>query len=138
MPDPVTFTAAASVPLAVWAGLAGSAVAAFIAGPDAVTMAAFGVGAKAISLGLAGSVLGVTFAEPASFGHGLARFVASAIVSAVIGTAAGQQLALSVFMTNAAICGTGTVLHLGLSWIGKRFGKIADAGARRVGIDVGE
>ena len=138
MPDPVSAVAAASVPLAVGAGLAGSAVAAVIAGPDVMTMAAFGVGVQAIALGFVGSILGLTFAAPTSLLHGLARFAASSIVSAVVGTATGQQLALSVFVTNAAICGTGTVLHLGLSWIGKRFGQIADAGAKRVGIDVGD
>lgn len=127
MPDPVsTAAAAASAPTAISAGL------------SAAALAAFGVDVQALALGLSGAVLGLTFTPPAHPVHGAARFIASAVVSAVVGSAAGQQLTLSHLATNAAICGTGAVLHLGLTWIGKRFGQIADAGARRVGIDVGE
>jgi len=126
MPDPVSAAAVASAPTAISAGL------------SAAALAAVGVDVQALSLGLAGAVLGLTFAPPAHPVHGAARFVASAIVSAVIGTAAGQQITLSRVATNAVICGAGAVMHLALSWIGKRFGQLADAGMARVGVDVGD
>ena len=128
MPDPVSAAAAASA----------SAPAAVSAGVSAMALAAFGVDAQALAVGLTGAILGLTFTPPAHPAHGAARFIASAVFSAVIGTAAGQQWGLSHGITNASISMTGALLHLGLAWIGKRFGQIADAGAKRVGIDVGE
>lgn len=130
MTDPI------SVPTAVFAGASGAAVAASMLDPETLALAAFGVNSQAVSMGLIGAVLGLSFTPPAKPIHGAARFVASALFSAVVGTAAGQQWSLSKFATNAAICTTGALLHLGLSWVGKRFGQIADAGARRVGIDI--
>jgi hypothetical protein len=124
MPDPLTAAAAASGPAAVSAGA------------SAMALAAFGVDAQALAVGLTGAVLGLTFTPPAHPIHGAARFVASAVFSAVVGTAAGQQWTMSRLTTNAAICVTGALLHLGLAWVGKRFGQIADAGARRAGIDI--
>jgi hypothetical protein len=126
MPDPVSTAAAASAPTVISAGLSGAA------------LAAFGVDVQALALGLTGAVLGLGFTPPASPIHGAARFVASAIFSAVAGSAAGQQFTLSKFATNAAICTTGALLHLGLTWVGKRFGQLADAGMARVGVDVGD
>lgn len=124
MPDPVTAAAAASGPTAISAGA------------SAMALAAFGVDAQALAVGLTGAVLGLTFTPPASAAHGAARFAASAVFSAVVGTAAGQNWSWSRVITNAAICTTGALLHLGLAWVGKRFGQIADAGARRAGIDI--
>lgn len=126
MADPVTAAAAASAPAAVGSGI------------SAVLLVAFGVGLQELSLGLAGAVVGLTFAPKASPVHWLARFFASAIVSAVIGSAVGQQLSLTQMVTRAVICCTGALFYPALDWAGKRFGRIADAGAKRVGIDVGE
>lgn len=123
MPDPVTAATAASAPAAIGTGL------------SALALALIGVDVQAVALGLTGSTLGLTFAAPASPVHAVARFIASSITSAVVGTAIGQY----VGNTGAVICGCGAVMHLALAWIGGkysgRFGGIADAGLRRVGIE---
>lgn len=125
MPDPVTAATAASAPAAIGTGL------------SAVALAVVGVDLQAVALGLTGSTLGLTFAAPTSPAHAVARFVASSIASAVAGNAAGQWLGQPQPVANAIICACGVVMHLVLAWVGGRFGGIADAGLRRIGIDTG-
>lgn len=123
MPDPVTAATAASAPAAIGTGL------------SALALALIGVDVQALALGLAGSTLGLTFAPPVSILHFWARFIAASIASASVGTAIGQYTG----STGAVICGCGVVMHLFLAWLGGKqsgkFGGIADAGLRRVGIE---
>ena len=126
MPDPVSTAAAASAPSAVGTGV------------SAIAVAALGVDIQALSVGLVGAIRGLTFAAPTSPVHAVARFLASAVFSAISGSAAGERFGLTLVARNAVIGAAGIVLHLALDWIGRRFGQIADAGARKAGIDVGE
>ncbi len=124
MPDPVTTVAASSPPAAA------------AAGASAMALAILGVDVQSLALGLVGSVLGLSFAKPASVVHAASRFVASSIFSAVAGSAAAETLAWTALGRGAAICGAGIVLHLWLSWLSRRFDNLADAGAAKVGITI--
>lgn len=117
--------------------LAGSAPAAVSAGASALALTLLGVDVQALAIGLVGAVLGLTFAPPATLAHAAARFIASAIFSAVVGSAAAESMAWTALGRSAAICGAGIVLHLWLSWLAKRFDNLADAGADKLGIDIG-
>lgn len=123
MPDPVSTSA--------------SAATAASTGVSALVLALLGVDIQALALGLVGAILGLGFAPPAHWLHATARFGASTIFAAVCGRAGGEWAKLSSLGTSVAICASGIVLHLALSWLGRRFDAVADAGAARVGIDVG-
>ncbi|MGL4263559.1 MAG: hypothetical protein ACRCTX_18240, partial [Afipia sp.] len=68
--------------------------------------------------------------------HAAARFVASAIFAAVMGSTVAEAMSWTVMRKGCAICVAGIVLHLGLSWLSRRFDRLADAGAARLGVNV--
>lgn len=110
--------------------------AAAASGIAAVVLAATGLTLPQISLGLCGALLGLAGADRTSTTYWIARLVASAVCSAAMGAGVGDYYRWTPIVTNATICVVGILLHVIIAWAGSRFAPVADAGLKKVGVDL--
>ena len=130
MPDPLT--SAAAVAASSPGMTLGTAAAA------SVLLQMLGVDVQLIAAALAGTVLRVSIAKPAGEGalKTAARVAGAVLGSAYIGGGIGEYVHLAKPVTAGITVPVAALLHVAIEWGTRRFGHIADAGARRLGADI--
>lgn len=133
MADPISSAAAAAA-----ASSPGMTVGA--AAAASVLLQMLGVDAQLIAAALAGTVLRVAASKPAGEGalKTAARVAGAVLGSAYIGAGMGEAAGLARLATAGTTVLAAALLHVGIEWATRRFGSLADAGAKRLGVDINE
>ncbi len=104
------------------------------AGLSAIVVATIGVHPQVVMWGMVGSVVGASFAPPASRWRAVAVFVATTLACALFGEwLAAVYLGGSKLASNGAACALAILFHPLLTIIVQRLPALADAAAGRFG-----
>lgn len=104
------------------------------AGVAAVVVATLGVHPQEVMWGMVGSVVGASFAPPASRWRAVAVFIATTLACALFGEwLAVEFLGGGMLARNGSACGLAIVFHPLLTIIVQRLPVLADALAGRIG-----